>query len=121
MNRKINNLVKAALKTAVCLMEQSEGVAESARERMADGIDRASDQVSALRDRAKEQFYPREHSPARKIALFAVGAGLGLGAAILFAPASGEETRSSIGDKVNDIGQQVRNHFSGSPASASAD
>jgi gas vesicle protein len=35
-----------------------------------------------------------------------------VGAAILFAPASGEETRNSISDKVQDIGDRVRERFS---------
>ena len=44
----------------------------------------------------------------------AAGVGVGIGAAILFAPASGQEIRSSISDKVQDIGDRVRDRFSSS-------
>jgi hypothetical protein len=38
--------------------------------------------------------------------------GLGIGVGILLAPASGEETRSSIAEKVQDVGERVRDRFS---------
>jgi gas vesicle protein len=40
------------------------------------------------------------------------GVGVGVGLAMLYAPASGEEIRSQIGDKVQDIGDRVRERFS---------
>jgi len=43
---------------------------------------------------------------------FAAGIGLGIGVGILLAPASGEETRSSIAEKVQDVGERVRDRFS---------
>ena len=43
---------------------------------------------------------------------FAAGVAIGVGAGMLLAPASGEEIRGSIGDKVQDIGDRVRSRFS---------
>jgi len=43
---------------------------------------------------------------------FAAGVGLGMGLGILLAPASGEETRSSITNKVQDVGERVRRRVS---------
>jgi gas vesicle protein len=37
---------------------------------------------------------------------------VGVGAALLFAPASGEELRGQIGDKVQDIRDRVKERFS---------
>ena len=76
----MNKYLKLLLKTAVCVMDQS-----------AAQVDRASDRVSGLIDRGKEMIHPEDHR-LRNALSFAAGLGVGLGAAILFAPASGEVT-----------------------------
>jgi len=48
-----------------------------------------------------------------------IGVGLGVSVGMLFAPASGEETRSNLADKVQDFGDKVRNRFSSEPQPAS--
>jgi YtxH-like protein len=108
---KINKLLKSVLKTAVYLLEQTESVAEEMRDRVADGVDHASDRVSELRDQARDMYAGEDHT-LRNALTFAAGVGVGIGAAILFAPASGEEIRSQIGEKVQDIGDRVRDRFS---------
>ena len=40
-----------------------------------------------------------------------IGIGIGVGLGMLLAPASGEETRSNIADKVQDFGGKVRDRF----------
>jgi gas vesicle protein len=40
---------------------------------------------------------------------FAAGIGVGVGAGLLLAPSSGTELRTSINDKVQEIGNKVRN------------
>jgi hypothetical protein len=67
--------------------------------------------VSGLRERA-ENFYGREDHTVRNVMTLAVGIAVGIGAGVLLAPASGEEIRNSIGKKVHDIGDRVRNRFS---------
>ena len=53
-----------------------------------------------------------EDHTMRNAMSFAAGIGLGIGVGILLAPASGEETRSSISDKVQDMSDRVRERFS---------
>jgi gas vesicle protein len=43
---------------------------------------------------------------------FIAGVGLGVGMGMLFAPASGEETRELISEKVQEVGTKVRERFS---------
>ncbi len=87
----MNKYLKVLLKTAACLVDQS--VAQ---------VDRASDRVSELVDRGKEAIHPEDHR-LRNALSFAAGLGVGVGAAILLAPASGKETRSSITQQMQQI------------------
>ncbi|HZW95855.1 MAG TPA: YtxH domain-containing protein [Candidatus Eremiobacteraceae bacterium] len=115
---KMNKLLKSVLKTVVYLLEQTESVAEEMRDRVADGVDHASDRVSDLRDQARDMYAGEDHT-LRNVLTFAAGVGIGIGAAILLAPASGEEIRGQIGDKVQDIGDRVRERFSSASSRAS--
>ena len=115
---KMNKLLKSVLKTVMYLMEQTENVAEDMRDRVAEGVDRAGDRVSDLRDRAQDYYAGEDHT-LRNVLTFAAGVGVGIGAAILFAPASGEEIRSQIGERVQDIGERVRDRFSSETRRAS--
>jgi YtxH-like protein len=107
----LNNLLKSILKTAVYFIEQSDRVANDMRDRVSDSLDSAADRVSDLRNRA-QGLYEGESHTLRNVLTFAAGVGVGIGAGMLLAPASGEEIRSSIGDKVQDIGDRVRDRFS---------
>ena len=77
-----------------------------------DRVDRAADRVSDLRDQAQDLYTGGEDHTLRNVLTFAAGVGVGIGAGMLFAPASGEEIRGQIGDKVHDIGDRVRSRFS---------
>jgi hypothetical protein len=107
----LNNLLKSILKTAVYFLEQSDRVANDLRDRVSDEYDNASDRVSDLRDRARDLYAGESHT-LRNVLTFAAGVGVGIGAGMLLAPASGEEIRGSIGDKVHDIGDRMRDRFS---------
>ena len=96
----VNKLLKLFLKTAVYLVDQS-------TDHMDRAADQVADRVSGLVDRGREIIQPEDHS-LRNALSFAAGLGVGVGAAILFAPASGEEIRSSIKDKVQGFTGQVR-------------
>jgi hypothetical protein len=106
----MNNLIKSILKTAVYFLDQTDRFAGGVRDRVADGLGDASERVADLRDRAQEIYEGEDHT-MRNVLTFAAGVGVGIGAAILFAPASGEEIRSQISDKVQDIGGRVRDRF----------
>jgi gas vesicle protein len=107
----MNNLIKSILKTAVYFLDQTDRIAGGVRDRVSDTYDRASDRVSDLREQA-EDYYGGEDHTMRNVLTFAAGVAIGVGAGMLLAPASGEEIRGSIGDKVQDIGGRVRSRFS---------
>ncbi|MGA8273409.1 MAG: YtxH domain-containing protein [Candidatus Sulfotelmatobacter sp.] len=107
----MNDLIRSILKTAVYFLDQTTRYTSDVRERVSDGVDRAADHMSDLRERA-EDIYSGEDHTLRNVLTFAAGVGVGLGAALLFAPASGEEFRGQIGDKVHDIGDRMRERFS---------
>ena len=107
----MNNFIKSILKTAVYFLDQTDRFAGDVRDRFSDTVDRTSDRVSDLRDQAQE-LYEGEGHTMRNVLTFAAGVAVGVGAGMLLAPASGEEIRGSIGDKVQDIGDRVRSRFS---------
>lgn len=107
----MNNLLKSVLKTAIYFLDQSDRMAGDIRDRVTDTVDRASDRLADIGERTRD-LYPGEDHTLRKALTFAAGVGVGIGAALLFAPVSGEEVRSSIGEKVQGIGDRVRGRFS---------
>ena len=92
----MNKYLRLLLQTAACVMDQS-----------AAQVDRASDRVSELVDRGKKIIHHEDHR-LRNVLSFAAGLGVGLGAAILFAPASGEATRGSITQQMQQIRARAR-------------
>jgi hypothetical protein len=78
----------------------------------AEQVDPASDRASPIPDGAKSAIHPEEDHTLRNILSFAVGLGLGVGAGILFAPASGEQVRSAIGVSIHDISGKVKEQLS---------
>ncbi len=106
------SLLKSILKTAVYFLDQTENFAGDVRDRVNEGVDRATSRVSDLRDQAQELYEGGEDHTMRNVVTFAAGLAIGAGAAMLLAPASGEEIRGTIGDKVQDIGDRVRSRFS---------
>ncbi len=101
MRMKWNNVLKSLLKTAVYVMDQT-----------SDQVERVSDRASDFADDARTTFFPEEDHTLRNVLLFAAGIGVGAGAALLLAPGSGEDLRNSIGEKVQDISDKVKNRVS---------
>jgi hypothetical protein len=98
---KLNRLLKSLLKTAVSIMDQT-----------SEQVERVSDRASYVVAEAKRAVHPDDDHNLRNALSFAAGIGLGLGVGILLAPASGAEVRRSIGEKVQDIGEVIRDQFS---------
>lgn len=98
---KLNRLLKSLLKSAIYVLDQTSEQGE-----------RVSGQASQVADQAKSVIYPDEDHTLRNAFSFAAGVGLGVGLGVLLAPASGAEMRSSISEKVQDIGEKVRDRFS---------
>jgi len=101
MRMKWNNVLKSLLKTAVYVMDQT-----------SDQVDRVSQRASDFADDARTAIFPQEDHTLRNVLLFAAGVGVGAGAALLLAPASGEDIRNSIGEKVQDISDKVKGRVS---------
>jgi gas vesicle protein len=107
----LKKLLKSILKTATYLLEQSDRVSGETRHRVQEGVDRVGDRVAELRDQARDLYGHEDHT-IRNIVCFTAGVGVGVGAALLCAPASGEVVRNSIGEKAQAVGSRVRDHFS---------
>ena len=115
----MNKFLKLLMGTGLYLLEQSDSATRRAR-------DRAVDEIEDLRDAAQRGYETAAHRVARasrairgddsyvvsNVLPFVAGVGIGLGVGLILAPASGEETRSAIADKVHDIGDRVRRQFS---------
>ena len=119
MPRRMSNLLKSVLKTAVYLLEESGDTANDVRDRVSRGYGRASDRISDLGEQARD-LYTGENYAMKSALMFGAGLALGVGAGLLLAPASGEETRGAIGDKVEEFRGQVRDRFSSSSRRSSA-
>ena len=110
--RKENILWNVLLGSGVYLLD-------SLRERLSEGIedisDRARDtysEASRRASRASEVIRGEDHRGVSTVAALLVGVGVGVGVGMLLAPASGEETRSTISNKVQEFGDRVRDKFS---------
>jgi len=112
----VNKLLRSILKTAVYIIDQAEDVTSDVRDRITDRADRVADRVSDIADGGRDVIYGEDHT-LRHIGFFAAGVGVGVAAGMLFAPAPGEEIRSSMREKVEDIGNRVRDRFSPSTRS----
>jgi hypothetical protein len=87
----VNKYLKFLIRAAIGVIDQSTAQA-----------DRASESVSRLVDRSKELIQPPDRRLHHALS-FAAGIGVGIGAAFLMAPASGEQLRGSIKEKVREI------------------
>ena len=94
---KLDKFVRSILKSVVYIMDEA-----------ANRVDRVSDRASQFADNTRSMIYPDEGSTFRHVASFAAGVGIGIAAGMLLAPSSGEELRSSIGDKVQNISEKIR-------------
>jgi hypothetical protein len=84
------------------IRDRFEDISETASEKYDDLVDRLGRAGRVVRGESDNHIHVTE---------FLVGIGVGVGLGILFAPASGEETRSAISDKVQDFGGNVRNTY----------
>ena len=116
--RKENILWNILLGTGVYLLD-------SLRDRLTEGFgdfsDRAREtygEASRRVSRASDAMRGEDHRIGSVAALL-IGVGVGVGVGMLLAPASGEETRSNISNKVQEFGDRMRDKFSGERSSAS--
>ena len=115
----MNKMLKILLGVGLYLLEQSDTATTNVR-------DRAAGPLGDLRDAAQEKYEIAAERMARaskairgddsdvlrNTLLFTAGIGVGVGVGLLLAPASGEETRSVLGERVHEMGDKVRRQFS---------
>ena len=105
----MNKFLRSLLRTGVYFLDQSDGVPVTIRNRVVDFTDR----TSRVMRRGADAIGGREDHGVRNAITFAAGVGIGVGVGLLFAPASGIDTRERITAKVQDLRQGVREQFSG--------
>ena len=101
----MNKVLRTLLKAGLYLMEQSDRATADLRDQVRDRVDDVS-------TRTREAIGMEPNHGAGKAMSFIAGVGLGVGMGLLFAPASGEETRDLISEKVQEVGSKVRESFS---------
>lgn len=109
--RKQNILWNVLLGTGVYLLdslrERAGNSVEDLRDRARDVYDEASRRAS----RASDVIRGEDHRGMSTAAALLIGVGIGVGVGMLLAPASGEETRSTLTNKVQEFGDRVRDRF----------
>jgi len=127
----MNNFLKLLLGTGLYLLEQTDQSTRKIRDRAADNLndlrDRASGNLNDLRDFAQDKYETASDRVSRasrairgeddsqfvsSALSLAAGVGIGLAIGMILAPASGEETRNAIADKVHVFGDRMRQRFS---------
>jgi hypothetical protein len=110
--RKENILWNVLLGTGVYLID-------SLRDRMSGSFDDISDrardtygEASRRVSRASDVIRGEDHRGMSTAAALLLGVGVGVGVGMLLAPASGEETRNNLSNKVQEFGDRMRDRFS---------
>ena len=114
----MNKFLKLLLGTTLYVLDQSDRSTRKMRSRAADNFDdfrdyaqdkydRASDRVS----RASDALMGEDSHVLGNVLSLAAGVGIGIGIGLLVAPASGEETRGALADKVQVFGDKVKQKF----------
>ena len=101
----VNKVLRTLLRTGLYFLEQSDRATADLR-------DQLRDRVGHITNRTREAMGMEPDHTVRDAMSFVAGVGLGLGMGLLFAPASGRETRDLISEKVREAGSKVRESFS---------
>jgi len=109
---KRNDILKMLLGTGLYLLDpvrdrlagRIDDLSERAQETYEDAADRVSRVAKTIRG--------TEHSSMNNVLFMLLGVGVGIGVGMLLAPASGEEIRGNLSDRVQDFGGRVKDRFS---------
>jgi hypothetical protein len=122
----MKKLLKTLLGTSLYLLEQSDG-AQKGRNRAASRIDDFRDAVQHKYEDAADRVAKAsrairgEDNPVLGNAVrLAAGIGVGIGLGLLFAPASGQDTRRALVGSVQQFGNRIRKRVSSERARAAA-
>jgi gas vesicle protein len=114
----MKKVMRSALKTALYLMDLSDQASTNVRDRVADQLDDVKDQAkrtyAAVADRVGDttRSLRGENHAVRNALVFAGGVGAGVALGVIFAPASGQNTRQAIVRRFEDVGSMVRDQVS---------
>jgi gas vesicle protein len=114
----VNKLVRSLLRITLNILDQSDRATADMRDRVKDRVENLSDRVEDLTDRTRQVITGQQNNFLRSTLSFAAGVGVGVGVGLLLAPASGEDTRNSIAEKVQDASARVRDRFTGTAREA---
>jgi gas vesicle protein len=111
MNDNVKQLMKLALGAGLMFVDpdRRDKVTGNVKDRMEDWTDVAKDKYEDVVDRLDRVSYAlrgRERWTS-KVGTFLLGVGVGVGVGMLFAPASGEETRNTISEQATNIRNRV--------------
>ena len=112
----MNKLVKSLLRITLNVLDQSDRATSDVRDRLKDRIDDLSDRMEDITDRTRYAISGTPNTALRCGLSFAAGIGVGVGVGLLLAPASGEDTRNTIAEKMQDAGNRVRDRIAGVPS-----
>jgi len=110
--RDKNNVLRTLLGVGMYMLDP---LRDRLADRFDDWSDRAQDgyeEASGRLNRASRAIRGEDSSYLSTATALLVGVGIGVGIGMLFAPASGQELRSTVADKVQDVSDKVRNQFS---------
>jgi gas vesicle protein len=110
----VNKFVRSLLNIGLTALELSDRAASEIRDQVKDRVEDISDRVEDLSDRTRRAVGLEQSHALQYTLSFVAGVGVGIGVGMLLAPASGEETRNTIAEKVQDTGERVRDRFSSS-------
>jgi hypothetical protein len=112
--RKEGILWNVLLGTGVYLLDslrdRMTGVADDLSSAAQDTYTEAARRVGRASDAIRGE--DNDHSALTAAAALLIGVGVGVGVGMLLAPASGEETRGNLSNKVQDFSGRVRDKFS---------
>jgi hypothetical protein len=109
--RREKILWNVLLGTSVYLLDSLRGRLSEGMEDISDRARDTYDEASRRASRAKDMIRGEDHHGLSTAAALLIGVGVGVGVGMLLAPASGEETRSTISNKVQEFGDRVRDKF----------
>jgi hypothetical protein len=110
--RKENILWNVLIGTGVYLLDSMRGRLTDVMDDLSGTARNTYDEASRRVGRASNAIRGEDHFGISNAAALLIGVGVGVGVGILLAPASGEETRSHLSDKVHEFGGRVRDKFS---------
>ena len=109
--RKENLLWNVLLGSGVYLLDSLRNRFTEGTEDLSDRVRDSYNEASRRVNRASDVIRGEDHRGMSTAAALLIGVGIGVGVGMLLAPASGEETRNTISNKVQEFSGRVKDKF----------